>query len=153
MTVHVAIERPAGPEIEALIEERIAHSRATLPPESIHTLDLAQLDRPNIIFWIIRSNDALAGCGALKCEDDNSGEIKSMFIRPAWRGQGLSRTVLGSIETKALEIGLDRLNLETGTNSLAAKALYESFGYVYCNPFGQYQPDPLSVFMTKSLVN
>ncbi|SCB40705.1 GNAT family N-acetyltransferase [Rhizobium hainanense] len=151
MTVRVEIERPAGPEIEALIEERMAHSRAILPSKSIHTLDLAQLDRPNIIFWTIRINGALAGCGALKCEDDN-GEIKSMFVRPAWRGQGLSRRVLAAIEEKARKIGLVRLNLETGTDSLAARALYENFGYAYRNPFGQYQPDPLSVFMTKSLV-
>lgn len=152
MTVRVEIERPAGPEIEALIEERMAHSRAILPPESIHTLGLAQLDRPNIVFWTVRTNEVLAGCGALKCEDDHNGEIKSMFVRPAWRGQGLSRRVLGAIEDKARQIDLVRLNLETGTNSLAARALYESFGYTYCNPFGRYQPDPLSVFMTKSLV-
>ncbi|MGO7522579.1 GNAT family N-acetyltransferase, partial [Rhizobium brockwellii] len=78
----------------------------------MHTLDLTQLDCPNIVFWIIRSNGALAGCGALKCEEDKSGEIKSMFVRPAWRGQGLSRMVLGAIEAKARQIGLDRLNLE-----------------------------------------
>lgn len=76
-----------------------------------------------------------------------------MFVRPAWRGQGISRQVLTVIEAKALEIGLQRLDLETGTNSLAARTLYESFGYAYCGPFGAYEPDPLSVFMTKSLLS
>ena len=151
MIIHVEIERPVGREIAALIEERLAHSRAILPPGSIHTFDLSQLDRSGIIFWTVRADDVLVGCGALKQEDDGSGEIKSMFIRPAWRGQGLSRKVLKTIEAKAREIGLARLNLETGTDSLAARTLYESFGYAYCNPFGQYRPDPLSVFMTKNL--
>lgn len=134
-----------------MIDERMAHSWAILPPQSIHTFDLSQLDRPGILFWTVRVDDVLAGCGALKDEADGSGEIKSMFIRPVWRGQGLSRKVLETIEAKAREIGLQRLNLETGTDSLAARALYESFGYAYCPPFGAYQPDPLSVFMTKNL--
>lgn len=151
MAIHIQIEKPAGPEIAALIEERMAHSWAILPPQSIHTFDLSQLDRPSILFWTIRADDALAGCGALKDDADGSGEIKSMFIRPTWRGRGLSRKVLETIEETALEIGLRRLNLETGADSLAARALYESSGYVYCPPFGAYQPDPLSVFMTKSL--
>jgi putative acetyltransferase len=151
MAIHIQIERPIGPEIAALIEERMAHSRAIQPPQSIHTFDLSRLDRPGITFWTVRADDALAGCGALKEENDGSGEIKSMFIRPAWRGQGLSRKILEAIEEKAREFGLRQLRLETGADSLAARTLYESFGYAYCTPFGKYQPDPLSVFMTKSL--
>lgn len=151
MAIHILIERPAGPEIAALIEERMTHSRAILPPQSIHTFDLSQLDRPGILFWTVRVEGVLAGCGALKEESDGSGEIKSMFIRPAWRGQGLSRKILEAMEIKARDTGLVRLNLETGSNSLAARALYESLGYSYCAPFGEYRADPLSVFMTKNL--
>jgi hypothetical protein len=87
MAIHILIERPAGPEIAALIEERMAHSRAILPPQSIHTFDLSQLDRPGILFWTVRVEGVLAGCGALKEESDGGGEIKSMFIRPAWLGK------------------------------------------------------------------
>lgn len=29
-----------------------------------------------------------------------------------------------------------------------AQALYESFGFSYCGPFGGYQEDPNNVFMT-----
>ena len=32
-----------------------------------------------------------------------------------------------------------------------ARALYESFGFVACAPFGDYRPDPNSVFMTLAL--
>ncbi len=151
MVIDIRTVRPAGPEITALIEERMAHSRAILPPQSIHTFDLSQLDQPDITFWTVRVDGALAGCGALKEEHDGTGEIKSMFIRPAWRGHGLSDEVLQTIEARAREAGLARLNLETGTDSLAARALYEKFGYSYCSPFGAYQLDPLSVFMTKNL--
>jgi putative acetyltransferase len=33
-----------------------------------------------------------------------------------------------------------------------AHRLYESFGFKYCGPFGEYLPDPNSVFMTLALV-
>ena len=33
----------------------------------------------------------------------------------------------------------------------AARRLYESFGFTYCPPFGDYVEDPHSVFMTKAL--
>jgi len=32
-----------------------------------------------------------------------------------------------------------------------AQKLYESFGFVYCAPFGEYVEDPNSVFMTMRL--
>jgi putative acetyltransferase len=32
-----------------------------------------------------------------------------------------------------------------------AHKLYESFGFSYCSPFGDYVDDPNSVFMTKLL--
>lgn len=34
---------------------------------------------------------------------------------------------------------------------LAARKLYENFSYVYCKLFGQYEPAPLSDFMTKAI--
>lgn len=151
ISVSIMIERPAGADIAALIEERIAHSQANLPPQSIHSFNLSQLDKPDITFWTARMGADLTGCCALKHHSDGTGEIKSMFVGPAWRGNGISRRLLTAIEDEAHRIGLKRLYLETGTESFAARKLYESFGYVYCQPFGQYGPDPLSVFMTKAI--
>jgi putative acetyltransferase len=44
----------------------------------------------------------------------------------------------------------ERLSLETGTAEafIPARKLYESFGFAYCGPFGDYNEDPNSVFMT-----
>jgi putative acetyltransferase len=32
-----------------------------------------------------------------------------------------------------------------------ARTLYTSFGFVFCEPFADYVPDPYSVFMTRAL--
>ena len=46
-----------------------------------------------------------------------------------------------------------RLSLETGSLEafLPARELYESFGFSYCPPFGDYALDPNSVFLTRVL--
>jgi len=46
-----------------------------------------------------------------------------------------------------------RLSLETGARPYfqPAQALYRSHGFVECGAFGDYAPDPDSVFMTLAL--
>jgi len=61
--------------------------------------------------------------------------------------------MLQCIVDEALRRGYRRLSLETGSpESFApARALYESFGFRYCEPFADYSEDPYSAFMTKEL--
>jgi putative acetyltransferase len=147
----ITIEAPRSRDIAELIEERVAYSHANYPPESVHTLPLHLLDRPEIIFWAARLAGELVCCAALLCHEDGSGELKSMYVRPAVRGRGLTRLLLQAVETKAQELKLSRLDLETGPKSYAALHLYEVAGYRFCGPFAQYKDDPNSVFMTKHL--
>ena len=54
---------------------------------------------------------------------------------------------------RGLRMGFARLSLETGSMKAfePAQRLYESFGFAYCPPFGDYVEDPNSVFMTRAL--
>jgi putative acetyltransferase len=74
-----------------------------------------------------------------------------MYVAPSARGQGLGRAILARIEAQATAEGLELLRLETGIHQAEAIALYRSSGYVDCDPFGDYRPDPLSRFMEKRL--
>jgi putative acetyltransferase len=53
----------------------------------------------------------------------------------------------------ARQRGYSRLSLETGSAAAFAPALalYEKFGFSYCGPFGDYQPDPFSRYLTLAL--
>jgi putative acetyltransferase len=55
------------------------------------------------------------------------------------------------VEAAAAAEGVRRMYLETGVKSDEAIRLYRRLGYVECAPFAAYGPDPLSVFMVKSL--
>src|SRR5262249_29691670 len=95
----------------------------------------------------------LLGCGALKELDSTHGEIKSMRTPASLRRKGAGRAVLEHIIAEAKTRGYTRLSLETGSFDafLPAQRLYQSFGFSYCGPFGEYKPDPNSVFMTLQL--
>ena len=47
--------------------------------------------------------------------------------------------------------GVETLLLETGIADHAALALYDKTGFKRRGPFGDYRPDPLSVFMERPL--
>ena len=119
----------------------------------MHALDLDSLRKPAITFWTAWSGDELVGCGALKELDRHHGEIKSMRTASAYRRRGVARAVLRHIINEATQRGYRRLSLETGSMKAFAPAqrLYESFGFTYCAPFGDYVEDANSVFMSISL--
>ena len=84
------------------------------------------------------------GCGALRPHGDGVAEIKRMYVRPAARGQGVSRLLLAALEDAARERGFDTLRLETGTEQPEAMALYAGAGYVPIEGFGAYADHPAS---------
>ena len=97
----------------------------------------------------------VAACGSLRAAEhhpEGHGEIKRMYVRPAYRGRGLSALVLARLERLAAEAGLRRLVLETGLLQEPAVRLYRSAGYRRIATYGPYVADPMSVCYAKWLV-
>ena len=151
--MNIEIDDLSRPEIHALLNEHVQNMYALSPPGSVHVLDLEQLRQPEITFWSAWDNALLLGCGALKAMSPTQGEIKSMRTPTDLRRKGAGRAILAHIIEVARTRGYERLNLETGNMAAFAPAhkLYESFGFTFCGPFGDYTDDPNSVFMTLKL--
>jgi putative acetyltransferase len=143
----------SGAAIRALLGEHLASMRRISPPESVHALDVDRLRRPEITFFTAWRDGELAGCGALKALDATHGEVKSMRTAAAHRRRGVARALLEHIVAEARARGYARLSLETGSMSAfePARTLYARYGFVRCEPFAAYGPDPNSVFMTLPL--
>jgi putative acetyltransferase len=77
--------------------------------------------------------------------------VKRMFVMPTSRGLKLGRRILDTLEAEARREKLAFLRLETGISQPEAIGLYHAAGFVERDPFGGYQPDPLSLFMEKRL--
>lgn len=58
---------------------------------------------------------------------------------------------MGAIENHLIDQGICRIRLEAGIYQPEALGLYRRLGYVERGPYGDYAPDPLSVFMEKQL--
>lgn len=152
--MQIAIDDLSSPEIIELLTAHVAEMRRVTPrEESVHALDLDGLRKPEVTFWSLRDGDAIAGCGAIKRIDATHAEIKSMRTAAAYQRRGVAARLLAHIEAESVRMGLTRLSLETGAEDFfaPARALYLRSGFDYCEPFGDYVPDPLSVFMTKAI--
>lgn len=150
--MRIQLERVDQPDVIALIEALDAYQMPLYPPESHHGIDIDALSRPNVCFAVVRDPAGLAiACGAVVI-DGPEGELKRMYVDPAYRGRGIGRVILGYLEQAAFEQGCRSLRLETGVLQHEAIRLYESTGFRVCGPFGAYQPDPHSVFLGKELL-
>ncbi|RBO84730.1 GNAT family N-acetyltransferase [Marinomonas aquiplantarum] len=142
-----------GPEIKALLQEHLDDMYQTSPAESVHALDLSELKQADIRVWTVWEQNQLLGCGALKTHSAEEGEIKSMRTSNAARNKGVASTLLQHILNDAKQQGLTKISLETGPQDFfaPARALYKKYGFAECGPFADYQPDPYSTFMSKTL--
>jgi GNAT superfamily N-acetyltransferase len=98
---------------------------------SIHMVSASsdEMRAPGGAFLVATAGGDAIGCGGFKRLDDDTCEIKRMFLEPAWRGRGLSRPLLAAIEAAARDAGYRTARLDTGDRQPSAKRLYDTAGY------------------------
>ncbi|NNG25404.1 GNAT family N-acetyltransferase [Telluria aromaticivorans] len=144
-------ETPDQLDVRAMLDKLDAYCASLYPAESNHLMDIASLLAGDVLFLVARDVDGAAvGCAAL-VRREGYGEIKRMVVDETRRGRGTGRKLLEQLATFARMSGVNTLKLETGIHQPEAIGLYERFGFVRCEPFGDYGPDPLSLFMEKPL--
>jgi putative acetyltransferase len=113
----------------------------------------AQFNKIDLIKNVVVAyqNDIAVGCGAFKKFDEESVEIKRMFVRPDDRGRGVAVEILKELEIWAAEENFGFAVLETGKKQPEAIRLYEKSGYESIPNFGQYAGIENSVCMKKKI--
>lgn len=150
-TVEIRTESPLAEDARSLIEASQSEMEKVYPPEEIFSLGPEELAAPNTQFLVARLGETAVGCIAL-VDMFRYGEIKRLFVSEAARGLGLGRALVLEAENAARDIGLRFLRLETGPKLEAAVAVYKSLGYRERDRFGDYEDNPSSLFMEKSLL-
>lgn len=95
--------------------------------------------------------DIPVGSASFKKYDDESAEVKRVFIKPEYRNKGISSKIMELLENIAREQGYHYLILESGEPLVAAMVLYRKIGYKVIPNYGQYKDMPDSICMRKIL--
>ena len=106
-------------------------------------------DLPTVI--IAYAHSIPVGCGCFKIQDENTVELKRMFVEPELRGKGIASALVKELERWALELGYTTMILETGNKQPEAINMYHKLGYKNIEKYGQYKDAVLSVCMKKEL--
>jgi putative acetyltransferase len=84
----------------------------------------------------------LAGCVALHKLDGATCEMKRLYLRPEFRGQGLGLSLAKAIIDEARNIGYRRMRLDTVEPAMKdAVAMYRKMGFKEIAP---YRPNPIA---------
>ena len=140
-----------SPVAMALIEELQQEYVVRYGGRDDTPVDPAQFAAPAGAFLVMRVDGEVAGCVGLRRHDDRRVEVKRMFVRPAFRGRGLSRWLLARVEDQGRTLGYTRVLMETGLKQPEAMHLYETSGYQLIPGFGHYAQAPENRCYAKDL--
>lgn len=136
------------PDAVALIAEVQQEYVVRYGSEDGTPVDPAEFAPPRGLFLVAYVDGKPAACGGWRAHETDV-ELKRMYVAPAFRGRGLARAILASLERTAVAAGYRRVILETGQRQPEAIALYLSAGYEPVPSFGYYAEAPEAVHLGK----
>ena len=101
------------------------------PPANFH--DLADVEAAFIQvggdFLVVEMGGSVVGMGGFRRTGARRAEVLRVRVHPATRRRGIGRKLLEALETRALELGVRELQLDTATNQPEAVAFYRGIGF------------------------
>jgi len=101
---------------------------------------------PTGYLFLAKYGGAPTGCIALRRIDDSICEMKRLYVRPDYRGEGIGRRLVESLISKAVELGYDAMKLDTREVMKEAISLYKSVGFVETAAY-TYNPSEDAVYL------
>lgn len=105
--------------------------------------EIASLPGEYSCLLVAEESGRLAGCAALRTIGGGVAEMKRLYVRPAFQGQGLGRLLTGRIANEARLSGHKLLRLDTLPIMGSALALYRSLGFREIPPYGGNPPEAI----------
>lgn len=96
--------------------------------------------------WVVIEADIPVGCIAYRKKEEGVGEVKRMFLKEKYRGKGIAKELLKTVENYVKEQGCRKLFLDTRITLEPAVSLYRAFGFEIVFQQGLY------IQMEKSIV-
>ena len=104
---------------------------------------------PGGALLIAYDNQMAIGCVALRRLDDDTAELKRLFVDPTYRGSQSGQKLLAQILEAAQKLGYKSVRLDTLAGMEAALKLYRSFGFKEIPPY-RHNPLEDAIYMEKN---
>ncbi|MDX1453908.1 MAG: GNAT family N-acetyltransferase [Gammaproteobacteria bacterium] len=126
--------RDDGPELAAMVHAAL-HEHGLVPEPAGVDADLMDVEerylaRGGCFEVLVNEAGDVVGCYGLVPGGDSVVELRKMFFKPELRGRGIGSALLKRAIGKAKDMGFSSMRLETASCLVAAKKLYEHFGFV-----------------------
>ena len=105
---------------------------------------------PDGRLYLALKDNKIAGCVALRRLDDENGELKRLYVRPEFRGNGIASLLMEKIIEDVREVGYRSIFLDTLPELESAVKLYLKLGFEFTSPYND-SPVEKTLFMKKKL--
>ena len=110
------------------VEGRVNHYTHLKPPEGI--------------LYIIETSKGVAGMGAIQKLSPDVGEVKGMYNRPEFRGNGYGKKMFNLLLEDGKRFGCTSYKLDTPNWAYAAHHIYRSAGFTECDIYPESEIPP-----------
>ena len=108
------------------------------------------IDKVSEAIVVYRGNNPIGG-GSLRSYDENTIELKRVFVIPNEQGKGIGTELVSRLIEWAKELGYKKIILETGELLAESCHVYSKLGFKKIPNYGAYVDMPESLCMGKEL--
>ncbi len=105
---------------------------------------------PTGCLLLAKENRNAGGCVALRCITSEICEMKRLYVRPEYRGQGVGILLSNNIIAEARSLGYQKMRLDTLDSLKEAVQLYRRLGFYEIEPY-RFNPLPGAIYMELNL--
>ncbi|MGZ3813666.1 MAG: GNAT family N-acetyltransferase [Mucilaginibacter sp.] len=109
-----------------------------------------QYGNPAGALLLALDDNTFVGCAGIRRLDDETAELKRMYVKSQYRGCHIGVTLLQRSIQVAKQLGYKKLRLDTLANMAKAQKLYSAFGF-HEIPQYRFNPLPGTVYMEREL--
>ena len=91
--------------------------------------ELADLPQGYLVLFLSHEEGVPSGCVGLRELDRSTAEMKRLYVRAAFRGRGIGRSLAEAAISAARDAGYERIVLDTLPKMSEARGLYRSLNF------------------------
>ena len=141
-TAEIVLSQVDSPELVATVRSLFREYAEAIGTDLEYqgfAAELAALPAPYILpngaLLVAHAGLEVAGCAGLRPIDGHTGEMKRLYVRPAYRSWGLGKRLVEAVILAARQAGYSELRLDTLPSMALAQALYHRIGFVEIPPY------------------